>query len=194
MFLAQTNPSMAIASFAKSAKWLSKKTLKLITTLLLLRSKSKTTSPSSLPTPKTTTKDEFRQVFHYFDSDGNGKISSEELIAYFEYIGESMSHDEAQRVITEFDKDGDNLLEFGEFVHLMERDSEGDDDLKRAFEMFEVEKGSGCIKPEGLQQVLNRLGEAKSKEECKAMIRVFDLDGNGMLDFYEFHKMMTPVT
>ncbi|KAE9457074.1 hypothetical protein C3L33_11016, partial [Rhododendron williamsianum] len=40
-------------------------------------------------------------------------------------MGESMSSDEAQSVVTEFDKDGDNLLEFAEFVKLMERESEG---------------------------------------------------------------------
>ena len=95
----------------------------------------------------------------------------------------------------EFDKDGDEVLVFGEFVELRERGDheEGDEDLRRAFEMFEVEKGCGCITPKGLQQVLKRLGDAKSREECEAMIRAFDLDGNGVLDFNEFNKMMTRV-
>uniref|UniRef100_A0A5B7B9I9 EF-hand domain-containing protein n=1 Tax=Davidia involucrata TaxID=16924 RepID=A0A5B7B9I9_DAVIN len=183
---------MATASIAKPSKWFSNKTLKL--TLPRLRSKSKTPSPPpSLQTPKNSQNaDKFQEVFSYFDGDGDGKISGEELRAYFESTGESMSHDEAQRVIGEFDTDGDDLLEFQDFVRLMERDNyEDDDDLRRAFEMFEVDKGSGCITPKGLQQVLNRLGGAKSYEECVAMIRVFDLDGNGVLDFHEFHHMMT---
>ncbi|KAG5543273.1 hypothetical protein RHGRI_016123 [Rhododendron griersonianum] len=132
---------------------------------------------------------EMDELFRYLDSDGNGKISSDELQAYFASMGESMPSDEAQK----FNKDGDNLLEFTEFVKLMERESEEeDDDIRRAFEMFEVEKGSGCITPRGLQQVLNRLGKEKSGEDYEAMIRAFDLDGNGVLDFYEFNKMMTP--
>ncbi|KAA8537677.1 hypothetical protein F0562_027333 [Nyssa sinensis] len=178
---------MATASIAKT-KWFSNKTLKL--SLPRHHSKSKLPSPPpSILAPKNSTKqDKFREVFCYFDSDRDGKISAEEIGAYFASTGDFISHDEAQRVIREFDMDGDNLLEFQEFVQLMGRDNEieGDDDLRRAFKMFEVDKGSECITPKGLQQVLNRLGDAKSYEECVAMIRVFDLDGNGVLDFHDF--------
>ncbi|KAA8528610.1 hypothetical protein F0562_035965 [Nyssa sinensis] len=186
---------MATAMVAKPSKWFSNKTIKL-TIPRLLRSKSKTSSPPPSPAPppprNTTKADKFQEVFRYFDGDGDGKISGDEFRAYFVSIGESMSHDEAQRVISEFDMDGDNLLELQDFVRLMERDNyEGDGDLRRAFAMFEVEKGSGCITPKGLQQVLNRLGGTrKSYEECVAMIRVFDLDGNGVLDFQEFNQFV----
>lgn len=140
---------------------------------------------SALQTP--TKEDETRQVFSYFDNDNDGRISVDELMAYFTSIGESITHDEAQKIVQEFDKNGDNLLEFEEFVGLMEKD---DNILKMAFEVFEIEKGSGCITAEGLRQVFRRLGNAKSYQECESMIRVFDLDGNGVLDFYEFQKMM----
>ena len=102
-----------------------------------------------------------------------------------------MSGEEVQTVVREFDNNGDDMLEFGEFVKLMERDGgEGNDDLKRAFEMFEFDKGCGCITPKGLQRMLNRLGDTKSYQECVSMIRVFDIDGNGVLDFHEFLLMM----
>ncbi|CAN1294346.1 Probable calcium-binding protein CML41 [Linum perenne] len=38
--------------------------------------------------------------------------------------------------------------------------------------------------------MLNRLGDRKSLDECSAMIRPFDLYGNGVLDFQEFQNMM----
>lgn len=105
-----------------------------------------------------------------------------------------MSHEQATRVINDFDSDGDDLIDFQDFVKLLKRDHQdkkGDDDqdLKTAFEMFELEKG--CLTPRGLQRMLGRLGDTKSYDECKAMIQVFDTDGNGMLDFNEFHQMMT---
>ncbi|KAE8729205.1 putative E3 ubiquitin-protein ligase ARI8-like [Hibiscus syriacus] len=164
----------------------------------LFRSKSKSStfllpSPPIVPPPtirNTTREEELQEVFRQFDSDGDGKISSEELRAYFTSIGDNVSENEVQRVIEDFDDNGDNLLEFKEFVKLMEGGSEDDDDIKGAFEMYEVDKGCGCITPVGLQQMLGRLGDAKSYEECKAMIGVFDLDGNGVLDFHEFQHMM----
>lgn len=187
---------MEIASIPKPpTKWFSNKGLRLSLPLLRSRSRSSSTllPPSvaaTAPALHNNTKEEaLREVFRRFDSEGDGKISSEELISYFASIGDNISKEEAQRVIQDFDNDGDNLLGFKEFVKLMEGDNEGDD-IKRAFEMYEVDKGSGCITPVGLQQMLNRLGDMKSYEDCVAMIRVFDLDGNGVLDFHEFHQMM----
>ncbi|GMI89731.1 calmodulin-like 41 [Hibiscus trionum] len=186
---------MEIASISKPpTKWFNKGLR-----LSLPRLRSKLKSSRSLPPPPTAcipptlvnnAKEEvLRAVFRRFDSDGDDKISSKELIAYFVSIGDKISTEEAQRVIKDFDNNGDDLMEFKDFVKLMEGDNEGDD-IRRAFEMFEVDKGSGCITPVGLQQTLNRLGDVKSYEECVAMIRMFDLDGNGVLDFHEFQQMM----
>ncbi|KAL0325692.1 UNVERIFIED_CONTAM: putative calcium-binding protein CML41 [Sesamum radiatum] len=165
------------------------------------RSKPRTEDPSHETTAhcggglKSSKEEEFRQVFRYFDANNDGKISAEELSAYFASTGDSVSLEEAEKIIREFSNDGAGeslLLEFGEFVRMMElRDAEDDKVLRQAFEVYVVEKDGGCITPEGLRQVLRRLGDVKSHQECEAMIRVFDLDGNGVLDFHEFHKMMT---
>ncbi|CAI0425462.1 unnamed protein product [Linum tenue] len=106
--------------------------------------------------------------------------------------GEAMSREDAERVIGEFDGDGDGTLGFGDFVRMVDGGDgkEFDGDLRRAFEMFEEDKGEGCITPRGLQRMLVRLGDRKSLDECTAMIRPFDLDGDGVLDFPEFQRMM----
>ena len=186
----------------KASKWFANKSVRLsldcrgaksVSTLDSVRSPR---SPmSSSRTPKLTSKeDELKEVFRYFDGDGDGKISALELRAYFGSIGEYMSHEEAQGVIADLDSDGDNLLDLEDFLKLMKRETgggQGDEDLKKAFEMFEMEKGSGRITPSSLQRMLHRLGDPKSFDECAAMIRVYDIDGNGVLDFNEFHQMMT---
>uniref|UniRef100_A0A5B6YYQ6 EF-hand domain-containing protein n=1 Tax=Davidia involucrata TaxID=16924 RepID=A0A5B6YYQ6_DAVIN len=163
----------------------------------LQRLGSKSTSTASSPrsplspvTPKSSSReDELRQVFRRFDGDSDGKISALELRAYFASIGEYMSHEEAQGVIDELDMDGDNSIDFQDFLRLMKMEGE-DDDLKAAFEMFEFQKGSGRITPKSLQRVLSRLGDSKSYDDCVAMIQVYDTDGSGELDFHEFHQMM----
>ncbi|KAL1564439.1 putative calcium-binding protein CML41 [Salvia divinorum] len=135
--------------------------------------------------------EEFRRVFRFLDSDNDGSISADELTAYFASVGDAVSREEAERIIIEFSGGGSLLqLKFEEFVRVMDGGADVDV-LRQAFEVYEEEKGSGCITAEGLRQVLRRLGHVKSVQECKDMIGVYDLDGNGVLDFHEFCKMMT---
>ncbi|XP_058068896.1 probable calcium-binding protein CML41 [Magnolia sinica] len=173
-----------------ASKWFTSKSFKLSLPRHHRRSDTHGPPISRSPPYDNSRAHQLREAFRYFDSNGDGKISSEELISFFAGMGENISQDEADAVIGDHDTDGDRLLDFQDFVQLLERDS-GDDDLRRAFEMFEIEKGSGCITPNGLQRMLDRLGDHKTYDECVAMIRAFDLDGNGVLDFNEFQTMMT---
>ncbi|XP_020584415.1 probable calcium-binding protein CML41 [Phalaenopsis equestris] len=140
----------------------------------------------------------FREMFRRFDSDGDGRISSEELQSFLAWAGDRLSANEAAVLVQDLETDNDGLIDYDEFVRLVgggqrrniaERDYE--EDLRRAFKMFEGDDGSGCITPNGLKRVLGRLGEKRTEEECAAMIRVYDLDGNGVLDYHEFHRMMS---
>lgn len=173
-------------------KWLNKKSFKPSPLRLLRRHQTNGASPPVSPlAPRADPRvHHLHETFRYLDGDGDGKISSDELRVFLASMGDNMSSDEARGVISDHDSDGDDLLDLGDFVRLVDKDG-GEEDLRRAFEMFEVEKGSGYITPMGLQRMLKRLGEEKSCEECEAMIRAFDLDGNGVIDFDEFRRMMT---
>ncbi|CAA7019397.1 unnamed protein product [Microthlaspi erraticum] len=191
---------------SNSFKWFSTKTLKLNLSFQNRRGSPKSNSSSTLTSPRSNTDDsnntknhhsddELRRVFSHFDVDGDGKISAFELRDYFGSVGEYISHEAAQEAINEVATDADGSLGFEDFLGLMTRrdlDANGDggEELKTAFEMFEVEKGSGCITPKGLQKMLGKLGESKTYGECEAMIRFYDIDGNGVLDFHEFRQMM----
>ena len=58
--------------------------------------------------------------------------------------------------------------------------------------MFDGKK-DGRITVEELWLVLSSLGfsEGSKIKDCKEMIRMVDVDGDGMIDFEEFEKMMT---
>ncbi|XP_008808888.4 probable calcium-binding protein CML41 [Phoenix dactylifera] len=187
---------MANVAISKPSKRFSRKSFKL--NLPFLCHQVDVSAPpatvSSPPSSRTKDRiDELRDVFRHFDQDRDGKISGRELRAFFVSIGEEIPVEESEAVIAELDSDGDQLLDFGDFVGLMEREGGGeeDEDLRKAFEMFEVVKGSGRITPRGVQRMLRLLGDERSFEECKAMIRAYDLDGDGELDFHEFHRMMS---
>ncbi|RWW24548.1 hypothetical protein GW17_00011155 [Ensete ventricosum] len=169
---------------SKAARWFSTK-------------RSKLSLPEDAPPAPEGGRDRMEvlwEVFRHFDQDRDGRISCNELRASFVSVGEEMPVAAAEAAIADLDSDGDRLLDFEDFVRLMERgggkEEEEEEELRMAFEMFEAVKGSGRITPRGLQRMLSRLGDERSMEECTAMIRAYDLDGDGELDFHEFHQMM----
>ena len=64
-------------------------------------------------------------------------------------------------------------------------------DLKEAFDVFDGDR-DGLITVEELGMILSSLGlkEGKKLEACKEMIKKVDLDGDGMVNFDEFKRMM----
>ncbi|XP_021758017.1 probable calcium-binding protein CML41 [Chenopodium quinoa] len=195
---------MASECIPRSSRWFSNVGLRI--SLHKKKSKGSTSASSSsssgsprspLPPPSIpfgptgrSREEELREVFRHFDMDNDGMITALELRRYFNSIGEIITEEEAQEVIDELDSDNDGMLEFKDFVKLMDSKEGADEDMKKVFEMFEHEKGSGRITPRGLQRALNRLGDSKSFKECASMIRVYDTDGDGELDFNDFHQMM----
>lgn len=106
-------------------------------------------------------------------------------------MGEELSHEEAVAVVESIDSDGDGLLGFDDIVRLVdgEGESEKEQNMREAFRMYEME-GEGCITPKSLRSALERLGESKSMEECRNMIRRFDTNDDGVISFDEFRIMM----
>ncbi|OEL35374.1 putative calcium-binding protein CML41 [Dichanthelium oligosanthes] len=125
---------------------------------------------------------ELQRIFQHFDRDNDGKISSAELRAFFVSMGDDMPASCG---------DGGYMLDFTGFVALMEREGGQEEDLRRAFEVFNAVESAGRITARGLQRVLAQLGDKRSVADCEAMIRAYDVDGDGGLDFHEFQRMMS---
>ncbi|EXB56236.1 Calcium-binding protein CML38 [Morus notabilis] len=136
---------------------------------------------------------QLRMVFNYMDEDGDGKISPVELRSCVGAAGGQLSREEAEAAVACSDKDGDGHLGFEEFCSLMETSHETEEEkvkeLREAFGMYAAAMEE-CITPGSLRRMLGRLGESRSLEDCKAIVRVFDLNGDGVLTFDEFALMM----
>ncbi|KAL0290638.1 UNVERIFIED_CONTAM: NAD(P)H-quinone oxidoreductase subunit U, chloroplastic [Sesamum calycinum] len=93
-------------------------------------------------------------------------------------------------MVEKVDSNGDGLIDFDEFCELFnsisgggDYDAEGraegvggDGDLKEAFDVFDGNKDG--------------LNKGKKLEDCKEMTGKVDMDGDGMVNFDEFKKMM----
>ena len=71
-------------------------------------------------------------------------------------------------------------------------DSEIEDEIREAFRVFDRE-GNGFITVPDLTEVLLKLGEKLSSEECQELIHEADIDGDGTVNYEEFVTMLFKV-
>lgn len=137
---------------------------------------------------------ELMEIFRHFDADGDGKISAVELKTVLVSLGEEdLSEEELTAMIHEADSNGDGYIDLPDFIRLNTGKVAGfdaDSELRDAFKLFDVEK-KGVITAQGLHEIMTRLGEESSLDDCHLMIKRVDSDGNGVVDFCEFKQMMT---
>ena len=90
------------------------------------------------------------------------------------------------------DPDGRGLLDFQEFLSVMNRDIknfDNDQDLKNAWRVFDKE-GKGFITTSELKHVLGSIGEALSPQELEDLIKEADPQASGKVKLDEFMRMM----
>ncbi|KAI4298450.1 hypothetical protein L6164_032007 [Bauhinia variegata] len=135
--------------------------------------------------------DEMKQVFDKFDSNKDGKISQQEYKATLRALGMVDMVNEVPNIFRVVDLDGDGFINFKEF---MEAQKKGGGirtmDIQSAFRTFD-RNGDGKISAEEIQEMLRRLGERCSLDDCRRMVQAVDTDGDGMVDMDEFMTMMT---
>ena len=69
-----------------------------------------------------TVQDEIRDAFRVFDRDGNGFISVIDLTDVLLKIGEKLSQEEVEELMSEADIDGDGNVNYEEFVAMLFRE------------------------------------------------------------------------
>ncbi|KAH1194162.1 Calmodulin-like protein 11 [Glycine max] len=92
-----------------------------------------------------------------------------------------------------FDKDGDVQLKVDVVNCVLyvwtEKETEAEEELKEAFRVFDKDH-DGYISPSELRSVMRTIGEKVTDEEVEQMVKEADLDGDGLIDYEEFVRMM----
>lgn len=135
---------------------------------------------------------EFREAFSLFDKDGDGKITRQELGTVMKSLGQKPTDNELKDMINEVDIDGNETIDFQEFLTMMAnkiKDGDQEEELREAFRVFDKD-GNGLISAAELKFVMANLGEKLTDDEVDEMIKEADLDGDGQVNFEEFVYMM----
>ncbi|OMO63236.1 Calcium-binding EF-hand [Corchorus olitorius] len=134
---------------------------------------------------------ELRKVFDKFDSNKDGKISRMEYKAILRGLVQGNMIRDVPRIFRVADFDGDGFINFKDFVEVHKRSGGVKTmDIQSAFRAFD-QNCDGKISAEEVMEMLRRLGESCTFEDCRKMVRAVDTDGDGMVNMDEFMTMMT---
>merc|ERR1711967_56744 len=131
---------------------------------------------------------EIREAFDLFDTDGSGTIDAKELKVAMRALGFEPKKEEIKKMIADIDKDGSGTIDFDEFLQMMtakmsEKDSR--EEILKAFRLFDDDE-TNKITFKNLKRVAKELGENMTDEELQEMIDEADRDGDGEINEEEF--------
>jgi len=137
-------------------------------------------------------KQEIKEAFDLFDTDGSGTIDAKELKVAMRALGFEPRKEEIKKMIADVDRDGSGTIDFNEFLQMMtakmgERDSR--EEILKAFRLFDDDE-TGKISLKNLRRVAKEIGENMTDEELQEMIDEADLDKDGEVNEEEFLKIM----
>ncbi|XP_020784006.1 uncharacterized protein cetn2 [Boleophthalmus pectinirostris] len=137
-------------------------------------------------------KQEIREAFELFDTDGSGFIDVKELKVAMRALGFEPKKEEIKKMINEVDKEGTGKISFTDFLAVMtqkmaEKDSK--EEILKAFRLFDDDE-TGKISFKNLKRVAKELGENLTDEELQEMIDEADRDGDGEVNQQEFLRIM----
>ena len=137
-------------------------------------------------------KQEIKEAFDLFDTDGSGTIDAKELKVAMRALGFEPKKEEIKKMISDADKGQGGVIDFSDFLDMMtvkmaERDPR--EEMLKAFRLFDDDE-SGKISFKNLKRVAKELGENMTDEEIQEMIDEADRDGDGEICEEEFMRIM----
>lgn len=139
---------------------------------------------------------DFRNAFDVFDTNHVGMISSEQLRNVMVRLGQKPTDDEISKMIKKVDKNGNDVIEFDEFLDMMcsyiSHHEQEENITKDIFMLFDRNK-NGVISTKELRSMMKSLGEKLTGKQVSQMMKFADINKDGGIDFEEFKRLMEEV-
>lgn len=132
---------------------------------------------------------DFRRTFDSITANRQLKlIKVSELGEILRYIGFSPDQVEIQDILEELQIPKQACLDFDQFLRLCARKF-ADVQIRHVFRVFDQD-GDGVISIDELRSMCERLGEKLTDFELLQMLHEADVDGDNLLNFDDFSKIM----
>lgn len=134
---------------------------------------------------------EIRKIFQAMDTNGDGKLSREELYNYYsKEMGEEHAEEEAKKIMNEVDTDNSGFVDYSEFLKaaLDSKTMASAVFLKRAFDMFDKD-GNGNISTSELKKILVG-GSVIEDDVWNQIVKDLGSNINADIDYNTFEKLI----
>ena len=133
-----------------------------------------------------------REAFSEFDQNSDGFISKEELLNVMINFGHMISNEELDEMIKLADNDGNGLVDFKEFLDLMDSNclvENVDQEMQNLFSLIDL-NNDGFLSEKEISTMMKNLGEKVRKKDIRKMIKEADKNKDGKISFEEFKAMV----
>ncbi|KAL6073933.1 Mitochondrial carrier [Balamuthia mandrillaris] len=133
-----------------------------------------------------------RNEFARLDKDGDGKLTSTELVEGMKSLRLPYTDAHVQALLARMDRDRDGGITLEEFQQFVEERTR---ELRLLFDELDTNH-NGALELEEVERALHLMGMKHDEEEVRALFRRIDANGNGEIDFGEWRQflLMVPET
>ena len=135
---------------------------------------------------------EFKNIFDKYDSNKDGNVNSDELANILKAININVSDEEIKEIIEEIELEGNNEINFENFVSIVnrrEKDVDTEEEVLNALKFFDKE-GNGLININDLKNIMINISKNLSEAEINDMLKEADLDMDGFINYEEFIRSL----
>ena len=136
--------------------------------------------------------DTIRSVFKYYDSDGSGKISVNELKKVMDQMGIVLTPDQIKAAIAQYDFNQDGEWDFNEFYQFYikvvvntQQSLSIDQEIQGVFNLLDSDK-NGKIDVQEIKVFFTQVGYPLNDSEVAELIKMYDANNSGVMEQDEF--------